>query len=29
VKDAIAVLEPMLVHAVEQILGTDHPRDPA
>jgi molybdenum cofactor synthesis domain-containing protein len=24
VKDAIAVLEPMLVHAVEQIVGSDH-----
>jgi molybdenum cofactor synthesis domain-containing protein len=25
VKDAIAVLEPILVHAVEQIVGSDHP----
>lgn len=25
VKDAIAVLEPMLVHAVEQVVGSDHP----
>jgi molybdenum cofactor synthesis domain-containing protein len=24
VKDAIAVLEPLLVHAVEQIVGSDH-----
>jgi molybdenum cofactor synthesis domain-containing protein len=24
VKDAIAVLEPMLVHAVEQVVGSDH-----
>jgi molybdenum cofactor synthesis domain-containing protein len=24
VKDAIAVLEPLLVHAVEQIIGSDH-----
>jgi molybdenum cofactor synthesis domain-containing protein len=24
VKDAIAVLEPILVHAVEQIMGSDH-----
>jgi molybdenum cofactor synthesis domain-containing protein len=24
VKDAIAVLEPLLVHAVEQVLGSDH-----
>lgn len=28
VKDAIAVLEPLLVHAVDQIDGGDHPRDP-
>jgi molybdenum cofactor synthesis domain-containing protein len=30
VQDAIAVLEPLLVHAVEQIAGSDHtaPRDP-
>jgi molybdenum cofactor synthesis domain-containing protein len=26
VKDAIAVLEPLLVHAVEQIVGSDHDR---
>jgi molybdenum cofactor synthesis domain-containing protein len=25
VKDAIAVLEPLLVHAVEQVVGSDHP----
>ncbi len=25
VKDAIAVLEPILVHAVEQLVGSDHP----
>jgi hypothetical protein len=24
VKDAIAVLEPLLVHAVEQVVGSDH-----
>ena len=24
VKDAMAVLEPLLVHAVEQIVGSDH-----
>ncbi|MFC7501071.1 molybdenum cofactor biosynthesis protein B, partial [Nocardioides sp. GCM10030258] len=24
VKDALAVLEPVLVHAVEQIVGSDH-----
>jgi len=24
VKDAIAVLEPILVHAVEQVVGSDH-----
>ena len=24
VKDALAVLEPMLVHAVEQVVGSDH-----
>jgi molybdopterin biosynthesis enzyme MoaB len=24
VKDAIAVLEPLLVHAVEQAVGSDH-----
>ena len=28
VKDAIAVLEPVLVHAVEQVVGSDHPRTP-
>jgi molybdenum cofactor synthesis domain-containing protein len=28
VKDAIAVLEPLLVHAVEQIVGSDHAVDP-
>ena len=28
VKDAIAVLEPLLVHAVEQIAGSDHPPAP-
>jgi molybdenum cofactor synthesis domain-containing protein len=27
VKDAIAVLEPILVHAVEQIVGSDHTRE--
>jgi molybdenum cofactor synthesis domain-containing protein len=26
VKDALAVLEPVLVHAVEQIVGSDHDR---
>ena len=26
VKDALAVLEPVLVHAVEQVVGSDHPR---
>ena len=26
VKDALAVLEPVLVHAVEQIVGSDHER---
>jgi molybdenum cofactor synthesis domain-containing protein len=26
VKDAIAVLEPLLVHAVEQVVGSDHSR---
>ena len=26
VRDAIAVLEPLLVHAVEQVVGSDHPR---
>jgi molybdenum cofactor synthesis domain-containing protein len=25
VKDALAVLEPVLVHAVEQVVGSDHP----
>ena len=25
VKDAMAVLEPLLVHAAEQIIGSDHP----
>ena len=25
VNDAIAVLEPLLVHAVEQVVGSDHP----
>jgi molybdenum cofactor synthesis domain-containing protein len=25
VKDALDVLEPMLVHAVEQVVGSDHP----
>ncbi len=29
VKDAIAVLEPLLVHAVEQIVGSDHGGDSA
>ena len=24
VKDAIAVLEPVLVHAAEQVVGSDH-----
>jgi molybdenum cofactor synthesis domain-containing protein len=24
VKDAVAVLEPLLVHAVEQVVGSDH-----
>lgn len=28
VKDAIAVLEPILLHAVEQIAGGDHPPGP-
>jgi molybdenum cofactor synthesis domain-containing protein len=28
VKDAIAVLEPLLVHAVEQVVGSDHRGDP-
>jgi molybdopterin biosynthesis enzyme MoaB len=26
VKDGLAVLEPLLVHAVDQIRGGDHPR---
>ena len=26
VKDGLAVLEPVLVHAVEQVVGSDHPR---
>lgn len=26
VKDGMAVLEPWLVHAVEQVVGSDHPR---
>lgn len=29
VKDGLAVLRPILVHAVEQIAGSDHPRDEA
>src|SRR4051812_37389898 len=29
VKDAMAVLEPLLVHAVEQVIGSDHDRGPA
>ena len=29
VKDAIAVLEPLLVHAVEQVVGSDHDGGPA
>ncbi len=29
VKDAIAVLDPLLVHAVEQVVGSDHGRGPA
>jgi molybdenum cofactor synthesis domain-containing protein len=29
VKDAIAVLEPLLAHAVEQIVGSDHGTGPA
>lgn len=28
VKDGLAVLEPMLVHAVEQVVGSDHDRPP-
>jgi len=28
VKDALGVLEPLLVHAVEQITGSDHERGP-
>ncbi|MGW6273028.1 MULTISPECIES: MogA/MoaB family molybdenum cofactor biosynthesis protein [unclassified Streptomyces] len=28
VRDGIAVLEPLLVHAVEQLRGGDHPRPP-
>jgi hypothetical protein len=29
VKDAIAVLQPLLVHAVEQVVGSDHATAPA
>ena len=29
VKDAVAVLEPLLLHAVEQIVGSDHVTDTA